>query len=66
MPACIIPFPSRRPAADKTRYDLIKDVIAQALLSAAPARPGREDEIINLLRRIDRRLAKIATAQEAT
>lgn len=65
MPACIIPFPSRRPAADKTRYDFLKDAVAQALLSATPARPGREDEILNLLRRIDRRLAKMATAQEA-
>lgn len=66
MPACVIPFPSRRPAADKSRYDLIKDVVAQALRSATPERPSHDDEILKLLRRIDRRLAKMATAQEAT
>ena len=64
MAACVIPFPARRPAADKSRYDFIKEVIAQAVLSATPAPAQREDEILKLLRRIDRQLAKMATARE--
>lgn len=64
MAACVIPFPARRPAADKSRYDCIKEVIAQAMLSATPAPAQREDEILKLLRRIDRQLARMATARE--
>jgi hypothetical protein len=65
MAACVIPFPARRPAAAPSKYDFIKDLVKEAFLSTppAPAPTNREDEILKLLRRIDRRLAHLTTVQ---
>ena len=67
MNACVIPFPARRAAAEQTPYEALKACLADAPTTEAPRRgagPGsqREDEILKLLRRIDRRLAKLAAA----
>lgn len=70
MPACVIPFPARRPTDRQAQIDLIRAFVAQSWADPeAPRRPPvdgpapglREDEILKLLRRIDRRLAKMAT-----
>lgn len=67
MNACVIPFPARRPAAEKSPYEILKACLADALTpdahnsSAAPA-ASRKEEILKLLRRIDRRLSKLGAA----
>ncbi len=73
MSATLIAFkpqPARRPRfandpvaiADLARHFLAEQRIRETLASAEPAKPAAEDEILKLLRRIDRRLAKIAAA----
>lgn len=69
--ACVIPFPARRPTAKKTDYSFLNAYIHHwmaaegkqtepNLITRAQANP--EDEMLKLLRRIDRRLSKIAAA----
>jgi hypothetical protein len=66
--ACVIPFPTRPPTDRKQALiDLIRAYAAQSWAdpAAAPSPPiappaaHREDEILKLLRRIDRRLARL-------
>jgi hypothetical protein len=68
MAACVIPFPTRPPTDRKQALiDLIRDCAMQSWSdpAAAPSPPiappaaHREDEILKLLRRIDRRLARL-------
>lgn len=67
MSAAVIAFPARRRAptpvqAQATFYGALGEYAAaraRAMLAEAkPARPSAEDEILKLLRRIDRRLAR--------
>ena len=69
--ACIVPFPARRPASKKNDYSFLEAYVhqwmatenakeAQRNPALDPANP--EEEILKLLRRIDRRLSKLAVA----
>jgi len=69
--ACVIPFPARRPAAKKTDYSFLNAYIHQWMAAEdATEEPNKpvltsktpEDEILKMLRRIDKRLAKMAAA----
>lgn len=65
--ACVIPFPARRTSDKQALIDLIRTYAAQSWSDpAAPQSPPiappaarREEEILKLLRRIDRRLAHL-------
>lgn len=67
--ACVIPFPAPRPAAEPDRYALLRARAAEIFASAAaeqgltrePQGLRHEEEILQLLRRIDCRLARLAT-----
>lgn len=67
MNACVIPFPVRRQAPEQSPYEILKACLADALTpeahgSSAASEASREEEILKLLRRIDRRLAKLVAA----
>lgn len=74
MPACVIPFPARRPAAEPDRYALFQARVSEIFASAAaeqgltrePQGLRREDEICQALRRIERRLSKMERLAAAT
>ena len=72
MAARVIAFPARRPTDREAMIERIRAYVAQSwadpaasrLPDAAPPVSGpREDEILQLLRRIDRRLARLTTVQ---
>ncbi len=74
MAACVIPFPAGRQARPEVdRYAVfqarLKEIFAsdaaEPVLIGPPPAPRREEEILKLLRRIDRRLAKMTTDQGA-
>lgn len=69
MMACVIPFPAvRQERQEVDPYALFAERLRKILASEAadpapsgpPSAPRREEEILKLLRRIDRRLAKMA------
>ncbi len=76
MTANVIPFsPTRRPPAKPEWVERIRAYAMQTWtaptapggLPVAPAVPApREEEILQLLRRIDRRLARLTTVREST
>lgn len=64
--ACVIPFPTRRPASKRNDYSFLTEHIAafsSEWLRKEQTKKTQEEEVLKLLRRIDRSLVKISTAQ---
>lgn len=61
--ACVIPFPRRRKPRLNPDYSFLTEAVLRQHAAEGPRKaPPNAEEILELLRRIDRRLAKISVA----